>query len=162
MSLLDHLYPSEQKRKHSLTAFDSYFHLEDNDNPNKLNHISQDRYQNIINEYNELVMEELKKGNSFKLFNRLGEIRIARIKRKRKLVDFYLTKKEGRVIYHENMATNGYDLILKWHRKDAMFRNKRIWSIKLIRDRMRRSKGSIREFAKEHGVNNFPKLNNYY
>lgn len=162
MSLLDHLYPSEKKRKHSLTAFDSFFHLEDNDNPNKPNYISQERYQNIIGQYNDLVIEELKQGDSFKLFNRLGELRIIRIKRKRKLVNFYLTKKEGRVIYHENMATNGYDLKLKWNRKDAMFRNKRIWSIKLVRDRMRRSKGSIREFAKEKGVNNFAKLNNYY
>lgn len=156
MTLLSHLYPSQQKRKKSITSDNAYYHMPGNDNPNKPGHISKERNDAILSAYNEVVMDKLIKGDAVKLLNKLGVIRIVKYKPRRRLVNFPLTKEEGKIIHHDNLETNGFNIILHWYRDDdAQFRNKRIWSLKLTRDRMRRSPGSIREYAKKHGVTHF-------
>lgn len=156
MSLLSHLYPSEQKRKKSVTTDNAYYHMPDNDNPNKPEHITKEVNDKILAAYNEVVIDRLKKGDSVKLLNRLGIIRMIRYKAKRKQVNYKLSKELGRVVHHDNLEHNGQNFYLHWFRsQDAVFANKKLWSLRLVRDQMRRSPNSIREYVKKHGLNHF-------
>jgi hypothetical protein len=149
------MFPSHQKRKKTLTVYDSYYYLEGNDNPNKPGHITKERYQQIMDIYADVVIDRLKKGEPVKLFNRLGSIRIMRYKHRRKLVDFNKTKEFGKNIYHENLEHGGYFFLLYWQRWNAYLLDKTIWKLILVRTRRKDAEGSILSHIRKYGLTNF-------
>ena len=155
MSLLSHMFPSHQKRKKTITVYDSYYHLEGNDNPNKPGHITKERYQKLMDTYADVVMDRLKKGEAVKLFNRLGSIRIVRYKYKRKMVNFIETKRRKQNIYYDNLEHGGYFFLLYWERWNAYLLDKRLWKLKLVRTSRIGREDSLLNYIKKHGLTNF-------
>lgn len=159
--LLNHLYPSEQERVKSINVSNSFFHLEGNDNPNKDGHISRERYNAIMDAYSDIVMEELIAGNSVRMFNNLGILRLIKAKPRRKYINFKLTRETGRVIHHDNLEHRGFNVFMRWFRSKAIFKNKRIWLLKLARKRVRGHENSLRTHINKHGVGNFVTQKDY-
>ena len=96
-------------------------------------------YRDICEEYNEEVINNIILDTlEFKIPNRLGSIRIKKVKGSPKRVDWALTKKYNKKIYHLNMHTDGYYYKWMWHKKDALFINKSVYSFTATRKAKRR------------------------
>jgi len=103
-------------------------------------------YRDICEEYNEEVINNIILDTlEFKIPNRLGSIRIKKVKGSPKRVDWALTKKYNKKIYHLNMHTDGYYYKWMWHKKDALFTNKSVYSFTAPRKAKRRMSGLLKK-----------------
>ena len=103
-------------------------------------------YRDICEEYNEEVINNIILDTlEFKIPNRLGSIRIKKVKGSPKRVDWALTKKYNKKIYHLNMHTDGYYYKWMWHKRDACFINKSVYSFIAPRKAKRKMAGLLKE-----------------
>jgi len=92
--------------------------------------ISFNEYRSIIEDFiKEIVKYMLYEAGTFKLPLRLGTMRIVKLKssygrNKRKPVDFNLTKKYGKTIYHFNEHSDGFKYMFKWDKKNCLVKHK--------------------------------------
>jgi len=87
-------------------------------------------YKSIILDYiSEMVNYMLYEAGTFKMPYRLGNLRVIKQlssigRNNRKSVDFNLTKKYGKTIYHYNEHSDGYKFMFKWDKKKAVVKHK--------------------------------------
>lgn len=88
------------------------------------------------------VFKQLLEGKRIKLPNRLGHLELRKYRTKK--IDWELTNQiygehntqfseDKKFIYHKNYHTGGYNVLLFWDKKEAMFINKNIFKLKLVR-----------------------------
>ncbi|QDP46421.1 MAG: hypothetical protein GOVbin1709_83 [Prokaryotic dsDNA virus sp.] len=106
------------------------------------------QYRDICEKYNQYIVNCIIEDTlEFKLPERLGSIRIRKIKGKvgGKRIDWALTKKYNKKIYHLNMHTDGYYYKWMWHKQDACFKNKSVYSFVAPRKAKRKMAGLLKE-----------------
>ena len=111
-------------------------------------------YRDICEKYNEYIVYRIIEDTlEFKLPERLGSIRVRKIKGKTggKRIDWALTKKYNKKIYHLNMHTDGYYYKWHWKKQNALFTNKSVYSFKPLR----RHKREMAQLLKENKVDYF-------
>lgn len=121
--------------------------------PKHIQYVDEKMYKKIINSFFKKLIERLiSKGVRIKMPSRLGAFQCMQQKNKKKKVDYYNTNKiygehnkknpgDKKIIYHNNIITNGFIPIFHWHKyNDANFKNKRKWHLKLSRNNVRPNK----------------------
>lgn len=102
--------------------YENYIKDKEEDSPYD---ISYQEYRLIIEDYIKMVMNEvLDNASTFKLPFKLGSIRIIKLdsslgRKRRYSIDFGLTQKYGKAIYHLNEHSDGYKYMFKWDKKDS-------------------------------------------
>ncbi len=92
--------------------------------------ISKEEYADINKDFVlSMVDYMLYEAGTFKMPYRLGSLRIIKLKssmgrKKRLSVDFNLTKKYGKTIYHFNEHSDGYKYMFKWDKRKAVVKHK--------------------------------------
>lgn len=93
-------------------------------------YISKEEYRSIVSDFiKEMMNYVLYEAGTLKMPHRLGNIRVIKIdqrhKRKRRLsVDFYLTNRYGKTIYHYNEHSDGYKYMFKWDKRNSILPHK--------------------------------------
>jgi len=115
------------------TYIDTYkVYVEDIDKESPY-YISYEEYRDICRRFYKAVMKEIMdRGYTFKMPFNLGTIHIdkkkIRIDNKRKLaIDWELTNKHGKVIYHLNEHSRGFRYIFHWGRWTHTLKNKNFY-----------------------------------
>ena len=103
-------------------------------------------YRKICEDFNKKIMDDiLLKSREFKMPFRLGSLRIkkkkmnfsSKLKNKLK-IDWKATRENKKVIYHLNDHTNGFNYRWYWEKKNAIIKNKSIYSFQATRTNKRR------------------------
>lgn len=110
----------------------------------KLNKTKIDKsvYIGISSDFNKILVEEkvIKNRKRIKLPYSLGVLRIAKSKKSRyKLVDFGMSNKYNKIIYHTNLHTNGSTFSFHWE-KERGLNNSRLYTFTAVQG-MRRFLG---------------------
>ena len=138
----------QRMKKNSYTIIDSYKdYKEEYKNTPFL--VDKETYKNICYDFNKAVSEDMIKNTlEFDIPSRLGSIRIKKIKGKNDLkskkIDWKASKESGMKIYHLNMHTDGYHYKWHWHKQDALFANKSIYSFRPTRFNKRTLAGLLK------------------
>ncbi len=104
------------------------------------------KYRSICEDFNKLIMDNiLLKSHEFKMPYRLGTLRIKKKKmnysqkNKNKLkIDWKATRENKKVIYHLNDHTNGFNYRWYWLKREAVVKNKSVYSFQATRTNKRR------------------------
>lgn len=99
------------------------------------------------------------------LLSRLGTVQIMKYKpQNRRPIDWQNSRKYGRRIYHDNLATDGFSACLRWSKKwSATFKYKSLWSLAMTRDNLRPNNGKVNpnclsETIKREGIRKYKSL----
>jgi hypothetical protein len=118
--------------------------------------ISYTEYVNIIRDHTKMVMDNiLDKAQSFKMPYRLGTIRIVKLdsslsRKRRYSLDFSLTQKYGKPIYHLNEHSGGYKYMFKWDKADAYVKHKSFYRFIPTRTNKRKLAYNIKNFITDY------------
>jgi hypothetical protein len=103
------------------------------------------KYRSICENFNKLIIDEiLLKAKEFKMPHRLGSLRILKKEMnysagKNKLkINWQETNKHKKVVYHLNDHTDGFNYRWFWSKKNAIVKNKTIYSFQATRTNKRR------------------------
>ena len=103
------------------------------------------KYRDICEDFNKMIIDEiLLQAKEFKLPYRLGSLRILKkemnysVSKNKLKIDWKETNKQGKVIYHLNDHTNGFNYRWLWSKKKAIIKNKTIYSFQATRTNKRR------------------------
>jgi len=101
-------------------------------------HCGRKDYEHVMKRLNELIAEQMVKGEllCLKLPHGLGEIRMEKHftpDDHRRRIDFKKTKELGMTIYHDNSHSHGYFGEMKYDKSKARYRNKTIYSFEPVR-----------------------------
>jgi len=126
------MYFSRGKNKvqNSYTLVDSYKDYIKDKDINSPYYISKQEYIDIISSYVLKLNEELlDKASIFKMPYRLGTLQIVKLlssnnRNKKYSIDFNLTNKYGKTIYHLNEHSDGYKYMFKWTKINSIVKNK--------------------------------------
>ena len=108
-------------------SYNDYIKDKDKDSPY---YISRQEYIDIVGDYIKLINKELLDNASiFKMPYRLGTLQIVKLRssnnrNKKYSVDFSLTNKYGKTIYHLNEHSDGYKYMFKWSKLKSVVKNK--------------------------------------
>ena len=109
------------------------------------------KYRRVCEEFNKLIIDGiLLKAKEFKMPYRLGTLRILKKEMnysagKNKLkIDWKATNENGKVIYHLNDHTDGFNYRWFWSKKTAIVKNKTIYSFQATRTNKRRLAGLLK------------------
>jgi hypothetical protein len=97
--------------------------------------IPRPMYYKIVKDYFIFLSNNmLAKGMSIKLPARMGTVLVEKSKinllnRKSLSVDFNLTKKYGKTIYHTNEHSDGYKYLFRWRKSSMMIENKSMYEL---------------------------------
>lgn len=92
--------------------------------------VSYDEFLSITREYLKMVMSSIiNEARTYKLPFRLGSIRVVKLdsslgRKRRYSLDFSLTHKYGKPIYHLNEHSGGYKYMFKWDKINAYVKHK--------------------------------------
>lgn len=93
--------------------------------------ISKDTYKKVNYDFNTLLVKMLvNTGKKHRLLGGFGELFIRKGKTSvvdKKKVDFNLTKKYGKTIYHENRHSSGFYARFKWDKNKVYMMNKHLY-----------------------------------
>lgn len=107
--------------------YEDYIKDKDKDSPY---YITKNEYIEIIEDYTESIVHEIMdKSSIFKMPYRLGTLQIVKLqssnnRNKKYSVDFNLTNKYGKTIYHLNEHSDGYKYMFKWCKLKSVVKNK--------------------------------------
>ena len=109
------------------TMYESYIEGVDEESPY---HVSYEDYVSICEKFYKRMMDSvIERRATFRMPYRLGKIYVDKqkinTKNKKKLaIDWNLTNKHGKVIYHLNEHTRGFKYIFVWEKKTYVVKNK--------------------------------------
>ena len=118
------------KIQNPYTLKDSYFNYIKDKDINSPYYIDEQEYMNIIEDYIKIINDELlNKASIFKMPYRLGTIQIVKLsssnnRNKKYSIDFNLTNKYGKTIYHLNEHSDGYKYMFRWSKIKSVVKNK--------------------------------------
>ena len=140
-----------KKRK---TIVDYYINYKWRHEPKSIHCKSKKEFTSVMTRFMELLSEHIMEGNTYKLPHKMGSIRIRKFKpTKRKSINWQLSKKFGKHIYHTNKHSNGLTGEWYWDKKGARLKNQSLYVLEATR-------GNNRALAKKIINNNTIKL--YY
>jgi len=108
-------------------SYEAYIKAVDVDSPY---FISYETYSMIIEDYIQRVVNEIiDKASIFKMPYRLGEFQIIKLRSsnnrfKKYSIDFNLTNKYQKTIYHLNEHSSGYKYMFRWNKIHSIVKNK--------------------------------------
>ncbi len=108
-------------------AYEDYIKDKDEDSPY---YITKNEYIEIIEDYTKSIVHEIMdKSSIFKMPYRLGTLQVVKLqssnnRNKKYSVDFNLTNKYGKTIYHLNEHSDGYKYMFKWCKLKSVVKNK--------------------------------------
>lgn len=108
-------------------SFNDYIKDKDENSPY---HIDKKEYRSIIEDYILLLNKEiLDNASIFKMPYRLGTLQIVKLsssnnRNKKYSIDFNLTNKYGKTIYHLNEHSDGYKYMFRWSKIKSIVKNK--------------------------------------
>lgn len=108
-------------------SYESYIATVDVDSPY---YVSYEIYSMLIENYIQKVMAEIiGKASIFKMPYRLGELQIIKLRSsknrfKKYSIDFNLTNKYQKTIYHLNEHSSGYKYMFRWGKINSIVKNK--------------------------------------
>lgn len=143
-------------KSNRLTVCSSYedYPYKDPDHPL---YVDYDTYIKINRTAGDAIVKEIVQGREVVLPSRLGSFQLFKHKKSKnkKHIDFNLSKKYGKTIYHTNLKTNGFYVRLHWSKygQAANFRNKSTWAFKLTRSQLRYKDNSLVQYINKNGVN---------
>lgn len=106
-------------------------------------HVSYEEYAAIVRDFfKEVANEILAKASTFRMPYRLGSLRIVKLKsnmsrNRRYSVDFNLTNKFGKTIYHLNEHSGGYKYMFKWDKVENQTKHNSFYRFKATRTNAR-------------------------
>lgn len=108
-----------------------------------LYYVSIEEYDEICKFFCEAVINYILENNgSFKMPYGVGELKVIKRQNQRKensySVDWELTQKHGKYIYHLNEHTSGYRYSFHWVKYNNVFRNKYLYRLTMTRQIKRR------------------------
>lgn len=111
--------------------------------PDSLYYVSMKDFDKICKMFYQSIVDYiLEKNGTFKLPYGLGELRVVKRQNKRKKnsysVDWELTQKHGKYIYHLNEHTSGCRYSFYWSKCNNSFKNKYLYRLVLTRQIKRR------------------------
>ncbi len=118
------------KVQNPYTLKDSYKDYISDKIENSPYHIEYEEYLNIVKDYIKMVMDNIiDKADVFKMPYRLGNLRVVKLdsslsRNKRYSLDFKLTQKYGKPIFHLNEHSKGYKYMFKWDKLKSIVRHK--------------------------------------
>ena len=80
-------------------------------------------YIKTVEDYIDQVKVELFKGYLWKPLYNWGVFGLIKVKKSKKSIDFNRSNKEGKMIYYENIHSDGYSFILKWGKGAKFLKN---------------------------------------
>ena len=83
------------------------------------------------------IVSEVLAGKRYNLPFGLGVLYLDSFKLKGNKVDFGATRKVGKVVYHQNLHSDGRTYKLKWDKFSNRFKNKKLYKFKLTRTHSR-------------------------
>ena len=108
-------------------AYKDYIESVDEDSPY---FISYELYSLIVEDYIQRIMSEvIDNAGIYKMPYRLGELQVIKLlssvnRFNRYSIDYNLTNKYGKTIYHLNEHSHGYKYMFKWRKIDSVVINK--------------------------------------
>ena len=109
------------------------------------------KYRGICEEFNKLVIDDiLLKAKEFKIPYRLGSLRILKkemnysVGKNKLKIDWKETNKHKKVVYHLNDHTDGFNYRWLWSKKNAIVKNKSVYSFQATRTNKRRLAGLLK------------------
>lgn len=121
---------NKNKIQNQYTLLDSYEEYIKDKEVDTSYYITKEEYINIVEDYIKKITDEiLDKASIFKMPYRLGTLQIVKLKssnnrNKKYSVDFVLTNKYGKTIYHLNEHSNGYKYMFRWCKINSIVKNK--------------------------------------
>ena len=121
---------SKNKIRGQYTLIDSYKDYIKDKEIESPYHISKDIYLNIILDYIKYINYEIiYKASIFKMPYRLGTLQVVKLRSsnnryKKYSIDFNLTNKYGKTIYHLNEHSDGYKYMFRWSKIKSVVKNK--------------------------------------
>lgn len=106
-------------------------------------HLEKKEYKRLVGLITDHIMDTVKKGRVVKFPLNLGQFYIYKRLQKHKPIDWYNTKKYGKVIRHFNFQTDGYVYRFGWDKRKARFTNKTLYEFKVLRKHSRSLKPLI-------------------
>lgn len=142
-------YPHKRKRGGVLGSEGRYhFPKEEIDDKHKYS-LTRTEYIEIVTAIFEEIFQRLLQGKKVVLPNRLGALQLLKYRTNRsKKIDWNLTNQvygehnennsdDKKFVYHKNHHTSGYNIMLYWDKKKAMFTNRNMFKLKLVRSAQR-------------------------
>ncbi len=118
--------------------------------------ITRAEYRTIVEDYIKMVMDEiLNKASNFKLPFRLGDLRVVKLdsslgRKRRYSIDFSLTQKYGKPIYHLNEHSGGFKYMFKWSKKDMYVKHGVFYRFIPTRTNKRRLAYNIKNYITDY------------
>ena len=137
-----------RRNRKSYTLVDSYKEYRKENPEDSGFSLSKIDYRNICIAFNQRLSDGIiEQANEFNVPGRLGLIKIKKFPTRNNSmrVDWAQTKKYNKKIYHLNMHTDGYYYKWMWHKRDACFINKSVYSFIAPRKAKRKMAGLLKE-----------------
>lgn len=97
-------------------------------------HISKMEYEQVLDTLFSKIFSTLKEGKSYELPFKLGCFKIIKYKNNKKYIDWNNTKKLGKIVYHQNFHSDGFNYRIKWDKRKArLFKGRLIYKFKTVR-----------------------------
>ena len=109
------------------------------------------KYRKICESFNKKLIDQiLLNAKEFKMPNRLGSLRILKkemnysVGKNKLKIDWKETNKNKKVIYHLNDHTDGFNYRWFWSKKNAIIKNKTVYSFQATRTNKRKLAGLLK------------------
>lgn len=144
----------EQTKSHTIKDFYKSYQEYVADNP--LYQIEYKTFREIITDYFQYLRDQIiEEGREVKLPCRLGSLYVIKHRPKhldgRSLrVDYYSTKKYGKLMYHLNEHSDGYKYRFRWDRRECNVPNRSKYNLVMTRQNKRRLASIIKNNERDY------------
>lgn len=130
-----------RNRYNSITLTHFYQHF----NRDREDEISEREYRKYFKVITDSIYKKLTSGKEYRLPYNLGNLYVFKKRQNINPIDYYNTKKYGKVIRHLNLHSEGLIYKLKWNKSKARFINKSVVKFTLSRKNKRELAKRIKE-----------------
>ena len=127
--------------------------------------LTEEQYFQVIDALLKRIPQYIiNEGKPITLLSRIGRIQVMKYKPIHRRPDWFNTLKYSKLIYHENLHTDGWSVCFRWFkRRVARFRYKGLWSLDLTRFNKRKDNGKVNpnclaEVVRREGVTKYHAL----
>tara|TARA_R110000851_G_scaffold285370_1_gene439057 strand:+ start:220 stop:654 length:435 start_codon:yes stop_codon:yes gene_type:complete len=132
--------------KQRKTIPDFYLHYKWRHEPKSRHYQSKKMFTDVMTRFMELLSDHIMEGNTYKLPHRMGSIRVRKFKpTKKKAINWLLTKKFGKHIYHTNKHSGGMTGEWYWDKRGARLKNQTYYKMKATRENNRALSRKIKQ-----------------
>ncbi len=116
--------------------------------------LTEKEFMRMCREYNQLVMNAIVLESETLSMGKVGQLRVAKrpmeIAKNRIRVDWFNSKKTGKLVYHLNQHSNGYRYRWLWRKGNVT--NKTMYSFTPVRKHIRHVPKAIKVYKKDYFI----------